>query len=782
MTASQGPEGRRATPPIGVGLLAVGLFLSCVFGGYIANDATHLAPGVDSLIQNIFGGSDAPLLAHTVLALPIVAALVYSLLSRRIQQVPGQIFTSVWLLFFFFLGVSTLFSNFKALSLSIWLEWLVYGCVLFGVVACSGRGRGPLVLLASLAASCAILALKGIVEYGQMRATDATWRVFAGWVNPNATAAMLLAGFFVALGLCLSRSRVESLLAGLAAVLIAFAIFLTGSKGAASLGLPLGTIAFGVAVTRAKGLPLAVVLGAALLEAGAVGITFLFNIPWIGLIGSVLFVALAVVILGDKQSSRDRVLRLLGCYGGLIAVLALLSVTAPRTGAGPAPGNNHAVAPIATPIQRVTSGSRTEEQSSTFRLNLWKSALHLIKEKPITGWGLATYRFESGRAGLSTSTIFAHNTYLQLLAEGGVVTFGLFAFGLGAWLWMIARHHSRLPEPSMAPLAGVIGAVVALLAHSLVDSDLYYFGIGIAFFALLGIGLLLSADSVAPEFVPKPARVLCSLGAVGLLLALAIVATADDLKARFRYDIATRPDLPTLQGDADSLSWVQSFDGDAGYLASEMKQGSAKTEALQDAYRLSPTEKVARALARQQQADGNPMAGISTLKLALLRDPNNLVTLTALMKAQAQAGDTASALATARRLVEVEKTPYFKVRSIPESVPTETFEARFDYLAPNEKDPKKRADLLADGVRGMKAYIETSHYILGNSDNGKQPDLKMPGYDSYNEARLKLDKAANAASEAARIYRDLGDRTAAAEMEADGPALAGAMGPPASAK
>jgi O-antigen ligase/tetratricopeptide (TPR) repeat protein len=765
---------------IALGLIALSLFLCCIFGGYIANDVTRLAPGFGPLIGSAFGGSDAPLFGHAVLATPLVLALAGCLLSRRIQQVPSQLFTAVWLLFFFFFGASTTFSSFKSFSMQIWLEWLVYGCALFAVVMCAGRTRGPLVLITAIVAGCTIVALKAILEYGQMRGTDPSWRVFAGWVNPNATAALLLVGFFLSLSLCLSRERVEALVAGIAAVLIAFAIFLTGSKGAASLGLPVGTIVFGAVLCKGSWRQIAVPLVACAAMTFAVGLLFAKNVGWVGLV--LAFATMAGCVLwGRDASRRTQLARLTGCYVAFAGIVAILAITSqpkpPTTTAGQAQPS------ISTPIARVTSGGQTEQQSSTFRLNLWKSAMYLIKERPVTGWGAGTYRYESGRAGLTTSTTFAHNSYLQVFAESGGIAFALFVAGIVLWIRNVVRNRSRLPDAQGNLLAGVLSAVSALMIHSLVDSDLYYFGIGVVFFGLLGTGLLLSADSVAPEFVPKGARALCSVGAILLGIALYAGAWTDGLKSRFRYDAQNEPDAQILQGDADALSWAASFDGDAAYLASELKSGDARVEELEQAYRLSPSERIARALAREQLAEGRGTEAVAELRLALQRDPNNFSSLKELIQAYEANGDTTHAIETANQLVQVEKTDYFKVRSIPESVPTETYEARFDILAPNEADPKRKADLLAEGVRGMLEYGDvTAKYILGNSDGGKQPDLKMPGYDSLNEARSKLAKATKAANDAAKIYRTLGDGTAAAEMEADGPKLAGALGAEASAK
>jgi tetratricopeptide (TPR) repeat protein len=767
-------------------LISIGVFLSCVFGGYIVNDQTHLPAGLDVLFAEIFGGSDAPLLTHAVLGLPIVAALIWILFSRRIQQVPGQTFTAVWLLFFLFVGVSAIFSSFRSLSLTLWLEWLVYGAGVFAVVACVGRNRGPLAVLSALSAGSAVVALKGLMEYGQMRGTDASWRIFAGWVNPNATAALLLIGFFVSLGLCVTAERLPALLAGTAAVLVAFAIFLTGSKGGVSLGLPLGTIAFAVCLSRKTGGGIAALVAFALVLAGLIGVMFLKNVGWLGLALSALFAVGVVFLTGQPEIRKTNAMRIAGCYLAALALVLVLSISTaskaspPPTTPSSESAQSHTPAPAATPIARIAQGGGSQEQSATFRINLWKSALHLIKSRPVTGYGMGTYRYESARAGLSTSTLFAHNTILELWAECGLIATALFVAGIAIWFWTVLKNHTNLSAARQGPFAGVLAAVIALLAHSMVDSDLYYFGIGLAFFILLGIGLLLSVDSVAPEFVPKPVRTLSGLGLVAFLIAIFGAAHVDDMKARFRADLEAGAG-GDLSGEVDSLKTVGQFDGDADYLVGRYLQATAATASeplqfLQLAYRLTPSEKNARALANVQQQMGESASATATLQESLARDPNNLITLSTLMKFQEDAGDEAAATTTAQRLVDVESGPYFSVRSIPESVPTETFFARFNVLAPQEKNPKTKADILAAGVKGMLPYAQgTAQIIFHNSDQGKSPQLKMPGYDSLEEAASKLKETEKAAQEAGQIYGSLGDRAAAAEMETDGRLLAASL-------
>ena len=242
------------------------------------------------------------------------------------------------------------------------------------------------------------------------------------------------------------------------------------------------------------------------------------------------------------------------------------------------------------------------------------------------------------------------------------------------------------------------------------------------------------------------------------------------------------PGLPAEEADLDAdsnlLKALGNFDGDADYLVARylLEKRIASGEPLQLlhlAYQLTPSEKIGRALANAEEETSRPASAIETLNDALQRDPNNLSTLSTLMRLEMNSGDTTAAQATARRLIDVEKTPYFSVRSIPESVPTETYFARFDVLAPNQQDPKGKADLLSEGVRGMLPYADgTAKIIFHNSDQGKDPAMRMPGYDSLDEAKDKVTQTEKEAELARSLYLSMGDRAAAAEMDTDGRLLA----------
>jgi O-antigen ligase len=111
------------------------------------------------------------------------------------------------------------------------------------------------------------------------------------------------------------------------------------------------------------------------------------------------------------------------------------------------------------------------------RAQLWAETIPLIRAYPVFGCGLGGY--ETGFMKFKAfdplvTDDFAHNDYLQLLAEMGVV-----GFAIGATLTLsVVRTAVREAVGSRDPGAryfavACAGALAAILVHSLADFNLY---------------------------------------------------------------------------------------------------------------------------------------------------------------------------------------------------------------------------------------------------------------------------------------------------------------------
>jgi tetratricopeptide (TPR) repeat protein len=161
------------------------------------------------------------------------------------------------------------------------------------------------------------------------------------------------------------------------------------------------------------------------------------------------------------------------------------------------------------------------------RLFLWRVALWLVSEHPLTGVGMAGYVAEYGRAAATllqhdpglfmplSSVDFAHNDLLQFAAEGGVLSAAAFVLVGGQAL----RRATRREGDALGRAAGA--ALAAIYVDGLADSPLREPATFALFFFLLG--WLAPAAPATPTAMPSPwprPGVVALLALVGLLGAL----------------------------------------------------------------------------------------------------------------------------------------------------------------------------------------------------------------------------------------------------------------------
>ncbi len=134
----------------------------------------------------------------------------------------------------------------------------------------------------------------------------------------------------------------------------------------------------------------------------------------------------------------------------------------------------------------------TETDSAQLRLRAWRIALDIFRDFPVLGSGINTF----GTATILYQSdggahyIQAHNDYLQLLAEGGLLVAALLAVALIALSRAIGRRFRDDPDPESYWVR--VGSVIGLLAiglQSLVEFSLQMPGNAALFVVLVAMAV-----------------------------------------------------------------------------------------------------------------------------------------------------------------------------------------------------------------------------------------------------------------------------------------------------
>jgi len=213
--------------------------------------------------------------------------------------------------------------------------------------------------------------------------------------------------------------------------------------------------------------------------------------------------AMAAMVWHDRQHLRGRVRPV--AIALVAATVLAVGLTASsgfvaRLYAPPAPPTAPEVAeavpaPEQPDLSGITPGVQDLIYTGSFvaRVTYWQAALRMFAARPVLGMGWNTF----GRVYPKYMSLggypsqLAHNDYLQVLAETGLVGAALYA---AFWLvTMVAGTKLCLDRETPLELrwlrVGIYCAIASFLLHSLVDFDLYIPGIALYVFFLAGLML-----------------------------------------------------------------------------------------------------------------------------------------------------------------------------------------------------------------------------------------------------------------------------------------------------
>jgi O-antigen ligase len=127
-------------------------------------------------------------------------------------------------------------------------------------------------------------------------------------------------------------------------------------------------------------------------------------------------------------------------------------------------------------ISTVASNNKQTELRSDIRFAIDRDSFHMLGKRPVLGWGLGTFAdvYPQFRSFYTNQLVNrAHNDYLELLTDTGIL-----GFGIGMW-FLVATLRPALRKSKTwsgdvngaVALAALLG-ISAILVHSFVDFNL----------------------------------------------------------------------------------------------------------------------------------------------------------------------------------------------------------------------------------------------------------------------------------------------------------------------
>jgi putative inorganic carbon (HCO3(-)) transporter len=151
------------------------------------------------------------------------------------------------------------------------------------------------------------------------------------------------------------------------------------------------------------------------------------------------------------------------------------------------------ILPFALPqsiLVRILSLFNTADSSNQYRVNLWIGVTRMLADHWPLGAGLGADAFAKVYQAYmlpEARAAHAHNTYLQIMAEMGILGFLAVGWFLFEILRRLIRRGLDPAESLLVPAAAA--AILALLAHGFAEHIWYNPKLLFAFFAVAGLGV-----------------------------------------------------------------------------------------------------------------------------------------------------------------------------------------------------------------------------------------------------------------------------------------------------
>ncbi|HUU54981.1 MAG TPA: O-antigen ligase family protein, partial [Armatimonadota bacterium] len=410
--------------------------------------------------------------------------------------------------------------------------------------------------------------------------------------------------------------------------------------------------------------------------------------------GAVLAAVISVVcyiVLAARASARPR-----RSLAVVLLCLALLSLAA-----GAAVWRSP---PLRTGVETALSA---ESASNRFRILTWQGSARVALAHPWLGIGPGCFKYAFMKYAIAGYTEAAHQNYLQVAAEQGILGGACFLWLLGAMLFTGWRAMSRAEgfRERIVPV-GLMSGLVAFLAHSFLDYDWYVGAIMVAVWLTGGALAYQAAGISVSQYVPEAEeapkgrrrRRRAVLGGAalepgvrplpwprgwagqGICAVVFVLVLSAMVSAPAHHALAQRElrlgDETWSKGEANAglAHYRRVTEYDPGWAAAWERYGLAQhlsgypkeaERAVLRATALEPDNfQPYHSLGRLYGLQGRLREAAEAHRTALARYPNNTRTWRFLGDTYRQLHDVEAAAEAYRRMVEIEHSPYNAYRAI----------------------------------------------------------------------------------------------------------------------
>jgi O-antigen ligase len=181
----------------------------------------------------------------------------------------------------------------------------------------------------------------------------------------------------------------------------------------------------------------------------------------------------------------------------------------------------------------------------------WQAAIEMFVANPLTGIGLGGFEFAYPAYKISyMSSMFAHNTYLQLLAETGIAGLALFIVVVVYILKTVRNICFRI-------------SIIACLAQNLFDYNLYILATGILFWIITFLSVRQTTEKQYSLAYPAHYFILIAIIIFGSNVMTSFISTNRYLEGNPEKAVSLAPDL-WLAYDSLAQKTLREYESD-GY-------------------------------------------------------------------------------------------------------------------------------------------------------------------------------------------------------------------------